>query len=29
LAEAGRVTGKSSDELPLVGIVNPLLELPH
>jgi hypothetical protein len=29
LAEAARVTGKRAEELPLVGIVNPLLDIPH
>jgi hypothetical protein len=29
LAEAARVTGRRVEELPLVGIVDPLLEIPH
>jgi hypothetical protein len=29
LAEAARVTGRKAQSLPLVGIVDPLLDLPH
>jgi len=29
LAEAARVTGRQAQSLPLVGIVDPLLDLPH
>jgi hypothetical protein len=29
LAEAARITGRRAEELPLVSVINPLLELPH
>lgn len=29
LAEAARVTGRQAEELPLVGVIGPLLEIPH
>jgi hypothetical protein len=29
LAEAARITGRRVEELPLVGVIDPLLDVPH
>jgi hypothetical protein len=29
LADAARITGRQADELPLIGVVDPLLDIPH
>jgi hypothetical protein len=29
LAEAARTTGRQAEELPLVGVIDPLLDIPH
>jgi len=29
LAEAARITGRQLEELPLVGVIDPLLDIPH
>jgi hypothetical protein len=29
LAEAARITGRQAEELPLVGVIDPLLDIPH
>jgi hypothetical protein len=29
LAEAARITGRQAEELPLVGVIDPLLDLPY
>lgn len=29
LAEAAQITGRSADELPLVGVIDPLLDMPY